>query len=428
MNRMFRVLTAAFPLVCCAQGNVWAAHGPQTKTQIKAAPVKAAPVRETAFTGATVREKVRLRLQPDLNAKVVKDLGRGELLLIVGEDNSFYRVKPDFDQRAYVYAKYVNDGKISGERVNVRLQPDLESPILIQMATGDQVVATAPASGNWLEITIPDSVVFYVAKEYVEKVGDANYLSNLRKEERELRHQTELATSMGKMELQKPFETIDLTAPRQAFKRALNLSGNKSDKRAHVEQLLQDMEHAYAEKREAHLSSIPPKPISAPVPGNSAAGASLTLEQELNAYHTKINKLDEKLNSPTADKDVALQRETTQSMGETLDRWAPVEGAYLVSWADRKGLNQASFDEFYAEQRQNSRTLQGIIQPYSGQVKNRPGDFILVATDTRKPLAYLYSTQVNLANSAGKQVTLIGIPRNNNQFAYPAYFVLSLEK
>lgn len=436
MNLPFRLLTATFPLLCCAQSNIWAAPGPQTKAQTKAAPVK-----ETAFTGATVRDKVRLRLQPDLNAKVVKDLGRGEFLLIVGEDNTFYRVKPDSDQKAYVYAKYVNDGKISGDRVNVRLQPDLEAPILVQMATGNQVTATAPPSADgWLEITVPDSVVFYVAKEYVEKVGDANYLANVRKQERELRQQMEFASNMGKTELQKPFESIDLTATRQAFKKALNLTGNQTDKRAHVQQLLQDIEQAYVAKREAYLSSrqqnLTPAPIPkvAPisVPKNSTATVSSALDAELNAYHAKLNQLDEKLNTssaPTTDKEAAAQQDTKQSMAETLDRWSPVEGAYLVAWAERKGLSQASFDEFYAEQRQNARLLQGVLQPYSGQEKNKPGDFILIATDnTRRPLAYLYSTQVNLANSAGKVVRVIGLPRNNNQATYPAYFVLSLEK
>lgn len=429
MNRAFRVLAAVFPLLCCAQGNAWSATpNPQAKTQAKAEPIK-----ESAFTGATVREKVRLRLQPDLNAKVIKDLGRGELMLIVGEDNGFYRVKPDPDQRAYVYTKYVNNGKISGERVNIRLQPDLESPILIQLATGDQVVATAPPSGNWLEVSMPDPVVFYVAKEYIEKVGDANYLYNIRRNERELRQQTEFASNMSKIELQKPFEEIDLTAARQAFKKALDLSGNKQDKRAHIEQLRQDMEQAYAEKRDAYLSSKTQAPAS---PSTTSAVASPpTLEEELDAYHTQMSKLDKKLDitSPEAatslaGKDAATQPKADRVMEAMINRWSPVEGAYFKAWADKKGVKKASLDDFYADQRQQGISLQGVLQPYLGQVKNRPGDFLLVETESRRPLAYLYSTQINLAADVGREVTIVGIPRNNNHFAYPAYYVLEVEK
>jgi hypothetical protein len=43
------------------------------------------------------------------------------------------------------------------------------------------------------------------------------------------------------------------------------------------------------------------------------------------------------------------------------------------------------------------------------------------------PVAYLYSTQVNLNTLLGKQVNLQVSPRYNNNFAFPAYFVLGVE-
>lgn len=430
MVRAFRrLLTAVFPLLCCSEGNAWPAAQSQAKAQAKVEPAK-----ESAFTGATVREKVRLRLQPDLNAKVIKDLGRGDLLVIIGEESSFYRVKPDPDQKAYVYTKYINDGKISGERVNIRLQPDLESPILVQLATGDKVVVTAPPSGSWQEIAMPESVVFFVAKEYVERVGDANYLPNLRREERELRQQTEFASNVSKIELLKPFEKIDLTNARKAFKRALDMSGNNKDKRAHIEQLQKDMEQAYAEKREAYLSLKAQTPAPPPASSSVTATNSLTLEEELDAYHTQMSKLDKKLEvtSPEAaaslsDKNAATttpQQEVNRSSEPLVDRWSLIEGTYFAAWAREKGLKKASSDDFYADQRKQSVSLQGILQPYPGQVKNRPGDFILIEPASKRPIAYLYSTKVNLALAVGKEVTVIGIQRNNNNFAYPAYYVL----
>jgi hypothetical protein len=40
------------------------------------------------------------------------------------------------------------------------------------------------------------------------------------------------------------------------------------------------------------------------------------------------------------------------------------------------------------------------------------------------PIAYLYSTQVDLQGKVGQAVTLQAAPRPNHHFAFPAYFVL----
>ena len=53
------------------------------------------------------------------------------------------------------------------------------------------------------------------------------------------------------------------------------------------------------------------------------------------------------------------------------------------------------------------------------------GDYVLKDKDLTK--AYLYSTQINLQDYVGKKVTVLVTPRSNNNFAFPAYFVLSVE-
>ena len=47
--------------------------------------------------------------------------------------------------------------------------------------------------------------------------------------------------------------------------------------------------------------------------------------------------------------------------------------------------------------------------------------------DKDMPVAYLYSTTQNLHSLVGKKVRIIASPRNNNNFAFPAYYVLSVE-
>ncbi|MGD0665819.1 MAG: hypothetical protein ABSA17_08880, partial [Rhabdochlamydiaceae bacterium] len=69
--------------------------------------------------------------------------------------------------------------------------------------------------------------------------------------------------------------------------------------------------------------------------------------------------------------------------------------------------------------------LTGIVEPYASMVKHKPGDYVLKDKDL--PKAYLYSTQVNLQEYVGKKVSILVVPRSNNNFAFPAYFVLSVE-
>jgi hypothetical protein len=60
-------------------------------------------------------------------------------------------------------------------------------------------------------------------------------------------------------------------------------------------------------------------------------------------------------------------------------------------------------------------------------MKNKPGDYMLVSQATHAPIAYLYSTKVDLQHNVGQQVTIYGIKRPNYNFAFPAYFVVIAE-
>ena len=82
-------------------------------------------------------------------------------------------------------------------------------------------------------------------------------------------------------------------------------------------------------------------------------------------------------------------------------------------------------DDFYDEQKANAITIKGIIQSYNQAIKNKPGNFLLKGENI--PLAYLYSISIDLTKYIGKEVSITVSPRSNNNFAFPAYFVNSVE-
>src|SRR5688500_4711961 len=95
------------------------------------APPSAAMVasQQLPFTGKVKGERVRLRLRPDVESPVVRELSAGQFLLVVDAEGDFYAVCPPADTHYFVFGSYVRDGAIAGERVNARLRPDRAAPI-----------------------------------------------------------------------------------------------------------------------------------------------------------------------------------------------------------------------------------------------------------------------------------------------------------
>ncbi|MDB6081786.1 MAG: hypothetical protein JWO53_1058, partial [Chlamydiia bacterium] len=197
-------------------------------------------------------------------------------------------------------------------------------------------------------------------------------------------------------ELQKPFREIKL----QQITAELNeIMHHNKDHRLQVEKaeaLVKKMQETYLEKSVAYKDTAPTKTL----------------------VDTGEEDSDEE--------DVFTDKATAKVVTFTAKNALPCSEneKLLVQAALDKGSVQ-NIDQFYAKEKAVS--LHGIVKPYARPVKNVPGDFILVNPKTNLPLAYLYSTKVDLNSLVGKEVSLSLVERPNNNFAYPAYFVLKAE-
>src|SRR5947209_1386500 len=61
----------------------------------------------TPFTGKILRNKVRMRLQPTLDAGVVRELNNGEMIVVVGENEDFFAIQPPSDVKGYIFRTFV---------------------------------------------------------------------------------------------------------------------------------------------------------------------------------------------------------------------------------------------------------------------------------------------------------------------------------
>ena len=336
------------------------------------------------FTGKIKKQKVRLRAGADLDSRVVKELSKSDLLVVTGEKGDFYAVEPPQGIKAYVFRSFVLDGIVEGNRVNVRLEPSLDAPVIAHLNSGDHIKGVISSLNNkWYEITPPSDTRFYVAKELVDYLGGPEIKAQFDKRKMAAQQLLDSASFLAKSEMQKPLKEISLDRVKQNYETVINDYSDFSDLAEHAKEALATVQEEYLQKKLALADSLK---------GGSEDG-------------------------------LAAKHESTISPTDRMRLWEPIEESLYLGWSSRN--DDRSIDEFYEEQKQNALMITGIVEPYATPVKKKPGDFIL--RDKDLPIGYIYSTQINLTDYVGKKVTVLVAPRSNNNFAFPAYYVLSVQ-
>lgn len=374
------------------------------------------------FTAKVTGSKVRMRTLPSLEGHVVRETNSGELFAVVGEEEGYYAVQPPKGTKGYVFRTFVLDGIVEGEHVNIRLYPDIDAPVIGQLNTGDRVTTVVSDVNNkWLELELPKESTFYIASEYCDKVGPVEYLAKIEARHAEATHHLTAAFLYAESEIQKPLQQIDLDSINKRF---AGIVHNYSDLPEIVESA-QEADHliqeVYIQKKIAFLESKADKK---------------TQIVELDPLHVeKLAALGIRIQRVQDEKDLFMVGESASTVvglsapvsdSEMTDKmlaWKPREEALYHLWAAANG--DRSMEDFYREEGQDAIFLSGIVEPYNRPVKNLPGDYLLRCDN--HPVAFLYSTKVNLQNLAGRNITVVAIPRPNNNFAFPAYYVLSVE-
>lgn len=337
----------------------------------------------TPFTGKVTKGKVRMRSSPSLDGPIINEMAKNDLVIVVGENEEFYAVQAPADIKGYVFRKFIIDNKIEGNNVNVRRFPNTEAPIIAQMNNGDSVDGVIV--DKWLEIAPPSSTRFYIAKEFVEKVGDEQFMARVAKRRDEVNRLLQSNYTMSQQELQKPFSDIKIDRIIANYELISKDYSDFPEQAARSKELLEELRDNYLHKKIAYLEGI-----------------------AANRQQMGTIALAKPENDP-------IVRNTY---------WSPVENGLYEDWNKQ---HVGTIDDFYREQIDHAQSLTGIVSPYNPSVKNRPGDYVLINKITNLPIAFIYSTRVNMNDYVGKEVTVRGSERPNNHFAHPAYFVLFVE-
>lgn len=376
-------------------------------------------VKWNRFTGKINKNKVRIRLQPNYDAPVMRELMRNDLVLIVGETDDFYAIQPPEGTKGFVFRTFILDGVVEGNRVNVRTKPDLEAPVILQLQSGEKIEGTLDSQNpKWLTIRLPASTQFYVAKDFIEKVGDADYLSKMEKRKEEVFRLLKTTETLSQTELQKPFEQIQIGSMEKNYQSIVADYPDFPEAGQKAQELLHQMKSSYTAKKMAYLEEKTARSSEELLKEKERLASDLKVQQtKMAALQKQVDKQQTPINTQPSTIKGSPSRVNTV--------WTAQEDRIYQSWAS--GVLTPSRESFYEEQKQNAVELRGVIDPYHRPVKNKPGDFMLLDPSSGLPIAYLYSTVVNLQEHAGVEVSLLASERPNCDYAFPAYFVLEIE-
>lgn len=358
------------------------------------------------FTGKVTRNKVRMRLNPNLEGPILQQLTRGDLLVINGESEDFYSVAPPMGTRAYVFRTFVLDGMIEGSHVNIRLEPDLNAPVITQLNSGAKVDGKiSPLNSKWLEIDPPEDSKFFIAKEFIEKVGDASYLGQMQMRKSEVEKLLAEAALTTEGALQQPFAEIDFDHIATLYNNIITQYTEFAEVVDQAKVAFSDAQIAYIEKKVEFAESI---------------GTDSSADQRYLDTHRE-NEMERRIETVATPTPVRPRPE----LPTYVSPWSSAEEKIFDTW--QVSHPSGSIDDFYEQQRDDAELLEGVLTAYDRPIKNKPGDYLLVDADSQIPIAYLYSTSVELSQKVGQATRIKAAKRPNNHFAFPAYYVLSIE-
>lgn len=421
MHRAVSYLICSFialPLCC----STLQADGAPPETEMRIPPHK----REKSFTGKVTRDRVRMRLSPAIDSPVIREVDRGEMLVVVNEVDDFYAVLPPSNTKGFVYRTYILDGVVEGKKVNVRLDPHLEAPVIAQLNTGDRVEGTiSDQNAKWLVINPPPSTLFYISSDFIEKVGDANFLAKHEARVEQVNNLLNSTYLLSEAELQKHFSEIEQKKIIENYQHIIDNYSDFPEQVKQAKKYLVTFNDAYLHKKVEYLES------------KTRNGSDIRVENstpvttEYKTQQARLKELEGQLQRANQTQSASkiyekwVNEKYASEVNARMALWIPVEIAYYEKWSEQN--ENRPIQEFYEEQRGQAVALRGILETYDRPVRNKPGDFLLVNKTNRLPIAYLYSSHVNLHEKVGKEITVEGILRPNNNFAYPAYFVIDAE-
>ncbi|HKL21656.1 MAG TPA: SH3 domain-containing protein [Tichowtungia sp.] len=139
-------------------------------TLMLAARVCAEDVPMVVVTG----DRVSLRAEPELNSVLLDRTMEGDSLVLIDDANAeWLGVFPPDSVDLWVHSEFIQDGKVIPNRLNVRSCPSLSHSVVGVMEKNQELTIRGEA-GGWLRIAPPQGTVVWISRQYAQIAGAEN--------------------------------------------------------------------------------------------------------------------------------------------------------------------------------------------------------------------------------------------------------------
>jgi hypothetical protein len=114
-------------------------------------------------------DRVSLRVNPDLNSELLDRAMRGEELVFLGKTNGWVAVQAPASLDFWVAGQYVQNGTVQPDKLNVRSGPSQNYSVVCVVNKGDSL-ALRGEFNEWLKIAPPAGSRVWISEEYAELV------------------------------------------------------------------------------------------------------------------------------------------------------------------------------------------------------------------------------------------------------------------
>ena len=121
----------------------------------------------TSGHATVTKDKVNVRARADKNAEVVTQLSKGESVEVLDRKGDWLHIALPVTAKCYVAGKFIKDGAVTADAVNVRCGPGTNFKDVGKLAKGE-AVEVVEAKGEWTQIKPTAHCRGWVAAEFVD--------------------------------------------------------------------------------------------------------------------------------------------------------------------------------------------------------------------------------------------------------------------
>lgn len=129
--------------------------------------IEAYAQKDFPFLASVVKDKINVRAGQSFNFEKIFVLNKGDTIVVLDKAFSWYKIQLPSGADSFVSEKYVDSqGKITGDRVNVRAAANVEATIIGQVKAGEQLQIVEKQK-DWYKVRPIKNSFGWVAEQFL---------------------------------------------------------------------------------------------------------------------------------------------------------------------------------------------------------------------------------------------------------------------